>query len=346
LHNPEFKKICSLILFLAAFLGSSIVARTDGGYRLTKEIRLPGNSSWDLVTADAVSRRLYVTHGTLVQVVDLDSGTLVGTIPDLDGVHDVAIAPDLNRGYITNGNRSTLTCFALDTLKKIAEIPTGKSPDADVYDPATHQIFAFNETDHTATVVDASTNVVVATMPLAAPEAAVVDGQGKLYLNLPDDNQIAEIDTQRLTVLHRWKTAPGTSPTGLAIDTKNHLLFVGCRSKRLVILSAFDGRYVADFPIGDHVDSTAFDPKTSLVFNSNGDGTLNIVREASISEFTALETVTTKPGARTLALDLKTGAVYLPVAGLKIDPQAAKLPGHHRPQVIPETFELLQFTKN
>ncbi len=316
---------------------------SESGYRLEKTIPLSGNGYFDYLTADEIARRLYVTHDTVVHVLDLDSNKLVGNIEGVDHVHGVALARDLNRGYITNGQRSTITCFALDSFKKIGEIPSGKGPDAITYDSVTHRVFAMNGHDGSTTVVNAQTNKVIGTIPLGgAPEFAVTDGKGHLYVNLEDKNQTVRLDTRTMKVIDTWSTAPGDSPSALAIDRKHDLLFIGCRNQKLVILRATDGHPVAVLPIGDHVDAAAFASNQDLIFCSNGDGTLSIIREDSPEKFTETEPVKTERGAKTMALDSKSGNVYLSTAQFG---EVPKTPEHHRPKIIPGTFVILKVTR-
>jgi len=323
------------------FLLFPAIALTQTKYHLLKTIPLAGDGSWDFLKVDSQARRLYISHDTKVTVLDVDTDQVVGEITGLDSVHGIAIARNLNRGYITNGRRSTVTCFDLNSLRVIAEIQTGKGPDAIAYDEGTGRVFAFNGKDHSATVIDASTNQVIGTVPLdAKPESAVTDGQGSLYVNLEDRNQVAQIDTQKLAVLNHWSVTPGESPSGLAMDPQSHRLFVGCANQMLVILDSQNGKTIAHFPIGAHVDDVAFDAETGLIFSSNGDGTLTIIHEKSPSEFAETQTVETQLGARTMGLDKKTHNIYLATA--QFGPMNTAPNAHPRRPILPGTFVLLK----
>jgi len=328
-------------MFLFAWF-TSVSAKSGSQYHLVKTIHLPGNGHWDLLTADSNSRKLYVTHDTVVHVIDMDTDRLIGNVTgDIGHTHGVALAPAVNRGYVTSSLHSTIASFALDTRKIIGQIPSWKGPDAIAFDPKTNRIFAFNEDVENITVVNPKSNKVIGSIPLTSgPEAGVADGKGTLFLNLVDRNQVAVIDTSKLTITKQFSTLPGTKPTGLAVDPIHHLLFVGCRNRKMVVLNATTGAHVADFPIGNRVDTTLFDPASRLIFNSNGDGTLTILHEDSPNQFSGLRTIKTQFGAKTMAIDLKTGNLYLATA--QFEPGFRPAPGR-RPKVVPGTFVLLKF---
>jgi len=301
-----------LVLSLFAF---TIPALAQGGYKVTQRIAIPGTGGWDYLTVDEAARRLYVSHGTQVEVIDLDSKTLVGTIPNTPGVHGVALAPELGRGFITNGGNSTVTIFDLKTLKKIADVPTGKKPDAIIYDPATSQVFAFNGDSESATVISAADGKVAGTVPLGGgPEFAAADGKGYVYDNLEDKSQIVKIDAHKLTVEARWPVAPCEAPSSMAMDRANHRIFIGCRSKVMAVVDSESGKVITTLPIGDHVDATAFDEDSRLIFFSNGEGTISVVHQDSADKYSSVETVKTLPRAKTMALDPKTHALFLSTA--------------------------------
>jgi DNA-binding beta-propeller fold protein YncE len=281
------------------------------GFAITKKILIPGHGKWDYLTVDEGARRLYVSHGTQVEVIDLDSLTLVGSIPNTPGVHGVAVAPDQGRGFTSNGQSSTSTVFDLKTLKTITEVKTGQDPDGIIYDPATSRVFAFGG-DNKATAIDAATAKVAGTVDLGGgPEFAVADGKGSVYDNLEDQSQVIRIDSRKLTVEQRWPTAPCASPSSIAMDRANRRLFIGCRSKVMAVMNADTGQVITTLPIGDHVDATAFDPETKLIFNSNGEGTISVIRQDSPDKYSAVETVKTLPRAKTMALDPKTHRLFL-----------------------------------
>src|SRR5579863_1221682 len=282
-----------------------------GGYSVTKKIPIPGQGSFDYLSVDEGGRRLYVSHGTQVDVLDVDSGALVGSIP-AQGVHGIAIAAEFGRGFVSNGQSSTVTIFDLKTLKPIADVPTGKKPDAIIYDPATKRVFAFNGGSDSATAIDAATGKVAGTVDLkGGPEFAAADGQGFVYDNLEDESLVLKIDANKLTVDQRWPTAPCSSPSSMAMDRANRRLLLGCRSKVMAVMTADTGQVITTLPIGDHVDATAFDPDTKLIFNSNGEGTVTVIHQDSPDKYSLVETVKTLPRAKTMALDPKTHQLFL-----------------------------------
>jgi YVTN family beta-propeller protein len=297
-------------ILLVAFTFSSAWAADS--YQITKKIPIPGQGSWDYLTVDEGARRLYVSHGTQVEVLDLDSGAIVGKIENTQGVHGIAIAADLGRGFVSDGQSSTVTIFDLKTLKTIAEVPTGKKPDAIIYDPATSRVFAFNGGSNSATVIEAKDGKVAGTIDLGGgPEFAAADANGYVYNNLEDESLVLKINSRTLKVHQRWPTAPCASPSSMAIDRANRRLFLGCRSKVMAVMDADTGKIITTLPIGDHVDATAFDVETRLIFNSNGEGTVTVIRQDSPDKDSIVETVKTLPRAKTSALDPKTHRLFL-----------------------------------
>jgi len=288
---------------------------SSDGYHLVKKIPIPGTGSWDYLTLDEVARRLYVSHGTQVEVLDVDSGAIVGQIPNTLGVHGIAIAPELGRGFVSDGQASTVTIFDLKTLKTIGEVPTGKKPDAIIYDPATSRVFAFNGGSDSATAIAAAEGKVAGTVDLGGgPEFATADGTGFLFDNLEDESLVVKIDSRKLTVEQRWKTAPCASPSSLAMDRQNRRLFIGCRSHVMAVMNADTGQVITTLPIGDHVDATAFDPETRLIFNSCGEGTITVIHQDTPDKYSVVESVKTLPRAKTMALDPKTHQLFLSTA--------------------------------
>ena len=296
--------------------GSPLAAPAPSdGYSITKKITIPGEGSWDYLAVDQSARRLYVSHGTQVEVIDVDSESVVGNIPKTMGVHGIAVAHDLGRGFTSNGQSSNVTIFDLKTLKAIGDVPTGKKPDAIIFDPATSRVFAFNGGSNSATAIDAATGKVAGTVDLGgSPEYAAADGNGFVYDNLEDESLVLKIDARSLKVDQRWPTAPCASPSSMAIDPANRRLFIGCRSKVMAVMNADTGQVVATVPIGDHVDATAFDAASKLIFNSNGEGTITVIREDSPDKYSVVETVKTLPRAKTMALDPKTHRLFLSTA--------------------------------
>jgi YVTN family beta-propeller protein len=310
-HAAFLKSIAILALSFAAIPASS----ASPGYSVTKKIPIPGQGGWDYLTVDDSARRLYVSHGTQVEVLDIDSATLVGTIPKTPGVHGIAVVPELGRGFVSNGQAATVTIFDLKTLKPIADVKTGQKPDAIIYDPATSRVFAFNGGSDSATAIDAASGKVAGTVELGGgPEFAVADGNGFVYDNLEDESQVLKINSRDLKVEQRWPTAPCASPSSMAMDRASRRLFLGCRSKVMAVMNADTGQVITTLPIGDHVDATAFDPETKLIFNSNGEGTVTVIHQDSADKYSVVETVKTLPRAKTMALDPKTHRLFLSTA--------------------------------
>jgi YVTN family beta-propeller protein len=311
-------KLGGFIAMGACALGLTLVfipAAQAEQFSIIKKIPIPGQGSWDYLTVDEGGRRLYVSHGTQVEVLDVDSGSIVGSIPKTLGVHGIAIAPELGRGFVSNGHSATVTVFDLKTLKEIGEVPTGQKPDAIIFDSATARVFAFNGGSNSATAIDAATGKVVGTVELGGgPEFAAADGGGSVYDNLEDESLVLKINSRKLTVEQRWPTAPCSSPSSMAIDRVNRRLFVGCRSKVMAVMNADTGKVITTLPIGDHVDATAYDPERKLIFNSNGEGTITVIRQESADQYSVVETVKTVPRAKTMALDPKTHRVFLSAA--------------------------------
>jgi hypothetical protein len=319
MRNEAFKVlrtwlgVAAVALVCAAL--PAFAAPPADGYSITKKIQIPGQGSWDYLTVDEAARRLYVSHGTQVEVIDVDSLTVVATIPNTAGVHGIAIAPELGRLFTSNGQTATVTIFDLKTLKPIADVPTGKKPDAIIFDPATSRVFAFNGASDSATAIDGATGKVAGTIALGGgPEYAAADANGFVYDNLEEESLVLKIDSHKLTVDQRWPTAPCASPSSMAIDRANHRLFLGCRNKLMAVMNSDTGKVITTLPIGDHVDATVYDSDTKLIFNSNGEGTISVIRQDDPDKYSAVETVKTLPKAKTMALDQKTHRLFLSTA--------------------------------
>lgn len=336
---PKPLRTLSTIALLAATTAcSSLTCHTPGDYHLTKTIELPGEGGWDLVAVDNKVRHVFVSHKTQVQVLDADSGKLIGKIPDLHGVHGIAVAPELKTGFITNGETDEVSVFGVNGVTK--NIKVGKKPDAIVYDPATSRVFVMNAKSDSASVIDAKTLKVIRTIKLGGePELAASDGEGHVFINLEDKNRVLKIDSQKFKVLGRWKTAPGTNPTSLAIDKMNERLFIGCRNKLLVVMDANSGKVIGKLPIGKGVDSTAYDSATRKVISSNSDGTITIIQWENGTVYKVTQTVKTQKGSHTFALDEKTHRLFVPAAEFATP---ATL-GNARPTIVPGTFKVLVF---
>jgi DNA-binding beta-propeller fold protein YncE len=336
-------KQCACVLLLAILaIGVTLYAGPKpagpSGYQLTKTIPLPEDGFWDYVSVDSNARRIYVSHGTKVLVVDADSFAVVGEIPDTQGVHGIAIAADLGRGFTSNGRAGTSTIFDLKTLKTIGTVRTGDNPDAIAYEPVSKRVYTFNGRSKDATAFNAADGTVVAaSIPLGGkPEFAAVDGKGKIYVNNEDTSELIEIDAQAARVLNRWPLKPCESPSGLSMDQKNRRLFAGCENKMMAIVDADSGKVVATPPIGQGVDATRYDPGTGFALASNGEGTLTVIKPDGPDKYSVLENVPTKRSARTMGLDLKTHNVVLPAADF-LPPKE----GERRGQMKPGSFVLL-----
>jgi YVTN family beta-propeller protein len=265
----------------------------------------------------------------------------VGKIPNTPGVHGVALAPELGRGFTSNGSASTATIFNLKTLQVLGQVKTGLNPDAIVYDPFSRHVFTFNGKSNSVTVFDANSAKVVGTIPLnGKPEFAIADGLGRIYVNLESTSEVLTL-SNRLSIEARSPLAPCSQPTGMAMDRQHRLLFIGCRNRMMAVVDANSGQIKTTLPIGGGVDAIAFDPTTQLAFSSNGEGTLTVVHEDSKDKFSVVDSVVTQRGARTMALDLKTHNVFLATA--RFGPTPTPTPGQPfvRPSIIPGTFVIL-----
>ena len=305
--------------------------------------KLGGAGGWDYLALDAKGR-LFLSRATRVDVVDIESGKIIGTIPETQGVHGIAFAESMNRGFTSNGRANTVTAFDLDTLKTIQEAKvSGRNPDAILYEPAGKHVFTFNGASKDATVLDANSLAVVATIPMPdKPEFAVEDGRGEIFVNIESDpGQMVIIDSQKLTVKSTWPLPGCNSPSGLAIDSAHRRLFSVCDGKVMAVTDATNGKQVALVPIGEHPDAAAYDKKRGLVYSSNGEGTLSVIHQDSANHYSLVETAATQRGARTMALDAISGKVYLVTADFGPTPPATAEQPRPRPAPIAESFVLL-----
>jgi DNA-binding beta-propeller fold protein YncE len=337
------KLSCAIATTLGVGLGCGLYlaakAKPAGpsGYQVVKTIPIAGEGGWDYVAVDSAARRIYVSHATRVVVLDADSFETVGEIPDTQGVHGIAIAPEFGRGFVSDGRANAATIFDLKTLKTIGTVNTGKNPDAILFDPASKRVFTFNGGSKDATVFGAADGVVAGMIPLGGkPEFAAADGKGNVYVNSEDTSELLEIDARAMKVTQRWPLKPCESPSGLAIDPEHRRLFSGCENKMIAVVDADSGKVIATPPIGQGVDATAYDPGTRLVLSSNGEGTLTVVKQEGPNQYSVLENVPTKRSARTMGLDIKTHNVVLPAAEF-LPPKE----GERRGAMKPGTFVLL-----
>lgn len=314
----------------------------DSGYHIIKRLKIGGEGGWDYLTVDAIARRLYISRSTHVMVIDLDSDKIIGDIPNTPGVHGIAVAPELNRGFTSNGKSDTSSIFDLKTLKVVGQVNTGANPDAIIYDPASKMVFVFNGRSHDTTVFDASSGKVVRTIALGGkPEYAATDGKGKVYVNIEDTSEVVEIDTFTSRESKRFSLKPCDEPSGMGLDAEHGLVFSGCHNKIMTVLNVKSGKLIATVPIGEKVDGNGYDPGTDLAFSANGDGTLTVVDEASPNRFEAVETVSTQKGSRTMAIDPVTHNIYLPAALFSMPKVSAQAGAKIRPEMIKDSFEVL-----
>jgi DNA-binding beta-propeller fold protein YncE len=341
----------ALILIASVTLGGKVGEEDSSGpsapgYHLINRIEVGGEGGWDYLTVDAAARRLYVSRSSRVVVLDVDTGKTVGEITGTNGVHGVAIASDLGRGYTSNGRDGSVTIFDLKTLKPLGQVKVGVNPDAIIYDPATRRVFAFNRGSSDVSAIDAADGKVAGLVALGGhPEFAASDGKGTVFVNLDDKSEVVVLDSLKLQVRSRWPVSPGEDPSGMSIDLKHRRLFIGCGNKKMIVMNADNGRVVADLPIGGGVDATAFDPDTGLAFSSNGEGTLTVVHEDGPDKFRVVEDVPTERGARTMALDPKTHRVFLATAKFAPPPAPAQGQPRRRPSAVPGSFVILVLEK-
>ncbi len=311
------------------------------GYHVIKTIPVPGDDGWDYVAVDSDARRVYISHGTHVVVMNADTYAIEGDIPDTPGVHGIAIAADLGRGFISSGRANTATIFDLKTLKTIGTVKTDANPDAIAYDPVSKRVFTFNGRGKNMTAINATDGTIAGTLALGGkPEFAVADGKGSMFANNEDTSELIEVNTQKITETHRWPLAPCKSPSGLAMDPTNRRLFSVCDEKVMSVVDADSGKVVATPTICEGPDAAAFDPATKYAFASCGDGNLTVIHEDSADKFTVIDNVATKRSARTMGLDLKTHNIFLPAADF--DPPA---PGERRGKMKPGSFVILVVAK-
>jgi len=330
------------LVFIVSVSLAAVALAAGSGYHVVTTYKVGGEGGWDYLTADSGARRVYISRGTHVMVLDADSGKSVGDIADTPGVHGIALAPELGRGFTSNGREGTVSIFDIKTLATSSKVKVGDNPDAILYDPATKRVFTFNGRSQDSTAVDGASGKVLGTIKLdGKPEFAASDAKGEIFVNIEDKSELVAIDPNKLEVKAKWPLAPCEEPSGLSIDRKNRRLFVGCGNKVMAVVDADSGKVLATPAIGDGVDATTFDAETGLAFASCGaDGVLTVVREESPGKFTA-ENVPTQKGARTLALDAKTHNVFVVTAqfGPRPAPTADNL--HPRPAILPDSFVVL-----
>ncbi|MGH9776549.1 MAG: YncE family protein [Candidatus Acidiferrales bacterium] len=338
-------KLRSVFIVCCVFTATAALAGPSG-YTIKKTVKVGGEGGWDYIEVDSATRRLFISRATHVMVLDVDSEKVVGDIPDTQGVHGIALAPDLGRGFTSNGRSASVTIFDLKTLAILGHADTAQGPDAILYDPFTKRVFTMNGRGNSSTAIDGATGKVEGTIDLGSgPEFAVADGKGHVFVNMEETSELVDIDAQKLTIAHRWPLAPCESPSGLAMDREHRRLFSGCHNKLMAITDADTGKVVASVPIGQGVDANRFDPGSQLAFSSNGDGTLTVVHEDSPDKYTLVENVSTKAGARTMAIDLKTHDIFTVTADFGPRPAATADNPRPRPPMLPDSFVVLELSR-
>jgi DNA-binding beta-propeller fold protein YncE len=305
-------------ILLGAF---ALATAATGSYHLLKKYPFGAAEGstreyFDYITVDSSARRVYVSHGTEIKVIDADNGALIGNITGLKQDHGVAVAHEFGRGFITDGGEGKVVIFDLKTLKVTGEAKADKDADSVIYDPASKRVFAMNGDPHSCTVIDAKSGTVAGTIDLGGgPEFAVADGKGTVYVNLEDKNEVVSIDSHKLTIKSRWPVAPAGGPTALAMDTQHRRLFsAGRNPQMLVVMDADNGHVIQSFPISAGVDAAAYEPETGLVFASTREGKIHVFHEDSPDKFSEVETVNTEFGAKTMGLDTKTHNLFVDTA--------------------------------
>jgi YVTN family beta-propeller protein len=316
-------------------------------YKVTGTIPIAGDWGWDYLAADGANRMLYVSHGTQVELLDLNTEQVVGKIDGMKHIHGIALANDLNRGFISDGGEDDVVVFDLKTHAVLQKVKAGTNPDGILYDPPSKRVFAFNGRSNDATAIDAATGKVLGTIPVGGkPEFPVSDGEGNVYANIEDKSEIIRLDPQGLKVTARWPIAPCEEPSGLAIDVAGKRLFAVCDNQKMAVVDASSGKVVTTLAIGDGPDAVGYDADNKLVFSSNGAGTLTVVKQESADKYTVAQTLDTEKSARTMTIDSKTHKIYLSAAKFGPPPAPTADNPHPRPKAIPGTFHLVVVSPN
>ncbi len=327
--------------FLIAFVFAVNLHAQQNTLHVADTFHIKSGGGWDYIYADTASNKLFVSHGTQVNVLDKTTGDSLGVIPNANGVHGIALVHGLNKGFTSNGRLNNVFVFDLNTLQITDSIATGENPDAIFYDAYSKKIITCNGRSKNLTVIDPSTNKVIATIDVKGkPETAVSDGEGKIFVNNEDMSEIEVVDINTMKLIHSWSIAPGEAPSGLSIDRNAKRLFAGCDNNLLMVIDATNGKIIDKLPIGNGCDGTAFDPDIQTVYSSNGDGTLTVIKEISGNKFKVENNLPTKRGARTLSVDVKTHTIYLPTADFGQSADSTK-----RPPMIPGSFQVLVVKK-
>ena len=337
-----------MLTFILVLLAGALAGHAAEPYRFLREIPIAGEGGWDYLSVDAENHRLYVSHGSSVVVIDTVKDEVVGEIADTPGVHGFVFAPELGRGFSSNGRENKAGIVDLKTLQTLSKVPTGENPDAILYEPGQREVYTFNGRGQSFTVFEAATGKVVATVPVGGkPEFAQADSAaGRVYLNIEDKNEVVAIDTKTHQIVNHWPITPGEEATGMAIDLEHHRLIVGCSNEKMIIMDSTTGKIVANLDAGKGIDATSFDPTTQLAFASaGGSGNVTIAHEEAPDKFTVIQTLTTERSARTMTLDTATHKIYLASARFEAPPATPPPAGgpRQRPKMIPGTFKVLVY---
>ena len=332
------------LVLASTVLAMSLFAQTNNGqHKIVKKIDFGGEGTWDYLAVDESAQRLFLSHAAVVNVIDLKTDKVLATIPDTKGVHGIAIANDLSKGFTSNGKDTSITVFDLKSLTVIEKVKIkGIKPDAILYDIFSHKVFVFNGKSYDATVMDAKTNKVVETIKLdGKPEFSATDEKGTIFVNIEDKNSITAIDVNTLKVKSVWSIAPGEEPTGLALDVKNHRLFAVCSNKLMVVVNSDNGKVITTIQIGDNCDGIAFDSDKGIIFTSNGDGTVTVVKQQNENTYKVIETIQVQKKIKTITLNKTTHQVYVPTADFMDIPEANGEKNKSKPVLKPNTFAVL-----
>jgi DNA-binding beta-propeller fold protein YncE len=345
LSKTRITPMKTLARFFIVFALASLCVATDApGFKTAKKFPVPGDGGFDYIDFDSSSNRLYVSHGTEVNVLDADSGKVLGTIADTPGVHGIAIVPALHRGFTTNGGNSTVSVFDTNTFKTTKKISVPEDPDFVFYDAQTNRVLVCHGDSAVITAIDPEKEVVTGKVDLGGgAEAAVVDGKGNGFVNLEESAMLVRFDAKALAVKQKWPITGCKTPTGLAIDPTNSRLFIGCRSKVLAVMNAENGKVIATLPIGERVDAVAFDADNKLIFASNADGTISVIRQKSADDYASVGDIQTQKSAKTMAFDPKSKHLFLPAAEMESVPPANGQKGRMKPK--PGSFVVLVVEK-
>jgi len=338
------RAVVAVAVLGAGLSGLAAFTAAEEPYRTLTEIKVGGAGGWDYLSVDAAARRLYVSHATKVVVIDIDRNVVAGEVTPTPGVHGFAVAPELGRGFVSNGRDNSAGIVDLKTLKILSTVPTGENPDCILYEPGHKEVYTFNGRGHSATVFDARTGEVRSTIPLPGkPEFAVVDVKaGRIYNNIEDTSQIVVIDTAKRAVVATWPIAPGEEASGLAIDLAHHRLFIVASNRMMIMMDSTSGKVLSTLPIGPGVDAAAYDPETGLAFASSSDGTLTVAKPDASGTLTRVQTLATPRRSRTMTLDPKTHRLYVSAADFGPAPPATE-GRRSRPQMVPDSFRVVAY---